>query len=326
MLTRRDAEVLVIASVVTFGLTFGIIRGFMWPDGATTTAPSTTGAEEDDKDDGGKDGGDKKEGNFNNVPDDDQIPFSVPFWQAFMIVRIVGFLLLTSRRLQKNKILFTLIYVVLVIVNNFEVYAIPNKVADIATVATVVIAAGIYTRYYAALTVLEKIVVVSGVGSIFVSTAVIMNTPQLNDAFDIEPQLDISPYVSGVVFVLMLADTVRTYRKVGSVRDSEESFLADQLSPALKQKARELDALQEQWAYLVDNTSHLDEDWAESKEEIIRLEKRMRFVKNIIADSKREMERFNTREKNILNKYFKLDVTPTDVFKRSEEKRGLMTS
>jgi hypothetical protein len=323
MLTRRDAELLVIASVVTFGLTFGIIRGFMWPDdgATTTTAPSTTGAEEGG---GDKDGGDKKEGNFNNVPDDNEIPFSVQFWQAFIVVRIVGFFLLTWRRVQKNKILFTFIYVVLVIINNFEIYAIPNKVADIATVATVVIAAGIYARYYAALTVLEKIIVISGVGSVFISTSVIMNTPQLNDAFDIEPQLDISPYVSGVVFFLMLADTVRTLIKVRSVTESEESFLAAQLSPVMKKKAHELDALKEQWAYLVDNSGPRDPDWAESKAEIIRMEKHMRYLEKIVAESKRGLERFNTREKNILNKYFKLDVTPTDLFKRSEEKRKVM--
>ncbi len=322
MLTRRDAELLVIASVVTFGLTFGIIRGFMWPDdgATTTTAPSTTGAKDGDD----KDGDDKKEGNFNNVPDDSEIPFSVQFWQAFIVVRIVGFFLLTWRRVQKNKILFTFIYVLLVIINNFEIYAIPNKVADIATVATVVIAGGIYARYYTALTVLEKIIVVSGVGSVFVSTAVIMNTPQLNVAFDIEPQLDISPYVSGVVFFLMLADTLRTYRKVRSVTESEESFLAAQLPPVMKKKAHELDALKEQWAYLVDNSGPRDPDWAESKAEIIRMEKHMRYLENIVTDSKRELERFNTREKNILNKYFKLDVTPTDVFKRSENKRKVM--
>ena len=314
-LRSHDVVVMTASAVVVFAITAGVILGFFWPDSETPRPEEKKGSDEGEK--GGNDGGILN----NNYPEDDEVPFSVKFWQAFTIVRIVGFFLLTSRRVQKNKVLFTFIYVVLVVINNFEIYAIPNKTADVATLITVAIAGGIYTRYYAALTVIEKIITTAGVMSIFFSTTIIMNVKGLNEAFDIEPQLDISPYVSGIVAFMMLFDTIRTYLKVGSVKDSEESFLANQLTPVMKKKAEELEILKEEWAHLVDNTFETDSDWNEAKSEIIRLESRIQNLERWVQDSKRNLKKFNQRERNILNKYFKLDVTPSDLFNKSTEKR-----
>lgn len=178
------------------------------------------------------------------VQEDSSLPFSAVFWQVFTFIRYGILLLLMTPYVQRKPVLYTLGYVALVAMSNFELFGVPNRTTDILVSVLLVICLIVFFVGRSIISTFQKFMMSMSVLTVLISSIVVKDQ-SLAGAFDIEPDLPSVTITASIVFAIMFLDSSYFLVKFGpkKILESAASMQTSEDEYGFQEKVQRRDDL-----------------------------------------------------------------------------------